>query len=136
MNTAVGGTYQARHIQLDSPDTVPNSESGTLTVIPPGVDDQPFIYLHFTVAKLPPKMAFGRDYYALYLETPSNGRVRVMSFNTGGSAWSFSSDLAFSSGNLDAWLTEPLTVFVTHERDDGIDGHIGEGAYVLRGVSD
>ena len=136
VNIAFGAGYQARHVTLKSADDAPSSASGTLTVIPPGVDDQPFIYLHFTVSKLPPKMAYGRDSYALYIQSPSNGRVRVMSFNTGGSAWSFSSDLGFSSGDLHAWLTEPLTVVITHERDDGVDGHIGPGAYVLSGSKD
>ena len=72
-------------------------------------------YVQLTVKDLPSRN--DSTIYALYARRNEGRRVRVKTFNTGGST----AYAAFSNGLDDpAWLTDKVTIEVYEEADDGV----------------
>lgn len=119
--------YPARNVallpQTDSAyDSQPLSPRGNFTVFQKSDGAATDIYGHLSLENLPCSFQPG-TFYALYLELPSAGRLRMWNLNTNCTTFSYHSRMFLGiAGHLvpdDAWFTEPMKVHVVRERDDG-----------------
>ena len=102
---------------------------GSIMMIPydPSFSSKPFAQLQ--IKNLPSRLN-GNDFYAVYMSTPSSGKIRMLSFNT---SFEGNHQNTILLPLTDDWFTETVTIEITAERDDGLDHHTAGSAYVLRG---
>lgn len=134
-----------RHIDL-SPEAGSLLErqgaSGRVSIMPQDLVPFPATtpFLEVTVRNIPCQVDVivggnGRTFYALYIDTLSTGRIRVVSFNTTcAPSFHFTPLLPFKD---DAWFADPMTIEVLLNEDDSTDDHIPSFLapnFILRGV--
>ena len=91
-------------------------------------------FLEYSVQNLVRQHA-GSNAYAIYVSTPSLGRVRLRTFNTSqGPHHHFSGFSQVPDEGNPLWNTETITVEVYIEADHGFDAPDVGGLLVLRGV--
>jgi len=104
--------------------------SGTLILSTAGSE---FIFGELSVKKMTclsgdPKREGG--FFGVYMHTPTTGTKPIVTFNTACTPRSMHIDFPMPPGT---WLTEPLTVYVFNEGDDGVDAFTAGNTLILSG---
>lgn len=130
MTSAMAETSTGRTIKLDSPDPAANDPFGNVLIKQNALG----VELFFNVHGVGVHSADGRQALALYVWTPTLGRLRLETFTTSPQGLDYSG----APVNVDhpEFVTEPICLEVWADSDDGIDAPDQPGAagfLVLRG---
>ena len=148
VTTSIAGDFKARHIELKSTATGTGSSfhryRGSVTIVPWTPQKAFSAFIELSISGLPcvpwsgnssdPVNTGGENFYTLFMESTSYGKIRITNFNTSCTAGVFHMDTFLPRDLYSSWFTDSLRITVESMLDDGNHGNDQEVFVRLRGV--